>query len=96
MIELKRKVVEELEDLKSELEGEKESILKACARFGVFLKKYSVMTYNDALVGYLNLLLKQEREKAELTQDFSRVHSLEQLKLAYMHVSIAQAPKIPA
>ena len=51
-----------------ELEGEKDAILKACAQFGLFLKNNSVLTYNDAMIGYLNLLIKQAREKADQTQ----------------------------
>ncbi len=61
-------MADDLEVMTHELEYEKTVILKACAQFGIFLKKNSVLAYNDAMIGYLNLLIKQAREKADQTQ----------------------------
>ncbi len=72
-IDLKRKVAEDLDGLRRELEEEKDAILRACAQFGIFLKNNSVLTYNDAMIGYLNLLIKQAREKADQTQVWRRI-----------------------
>ncbi|KAE9972894.1 hypothetical protein EG328_004702 [Venturia inaequalis] len=38
-------------------------IRMAAAKFGVFLKKYSITPYNDATVAYLDLLIRGERDK---------------------------------
>jgi len=67
-VELKKKMLNDLEERANELNGEKEQILKACAYFGLFLQENSVLAYNDAMISYLNLMIKQEREKAGLSQ----------------------------
>ena len=64
-----------------ELNDEKTQILKACAQFGLFLKENSIIPYNDAMMGYLNLMIKLEKEKALQTsvsvrRDFSMVEVL--------------------
>ncbi len=61
-------MADDLEAKTHELEQEKTAILKACAQFGIFLKNNSVLAYNDAMIGYLNLMIKQAREKADQTQ----------------------------
>lgn len=58
----------DLSTLIEELEEEKRAILKASAKFGLFLKKNSVMTYNDAMTGYIDLMIRQEKEKAAGSQ----------------------------
>ena len=65
---LKRRVLGDLSTLIEELEEEKRAILKASAKFGLFLKKNSVMTYNDAMTGYIDLMIRQEKEKAAGSQ----------------------------
>ncbi len=61
-------MAEDLEILKEELEDEKDAILRACAQFGVFLKENSVLVYNDGMMGYLNLMIKQAREQGDQTE----------------------------
>ncbi len=58
----------DLETRKRELENEKVEIMKTSAQFGLFLKQNSLMEYNDGMVGYLNLMIKQAKEQGDLTQ----------------------------
>jgi len=67
-VKLKQKMLDDLETRVQELEDEKHQIINACAYFGLFLKSYSVLPYNDAMIGYLNLMIKEEKEKADQSQ----------------------------
>ncbi|CAG8959796.1 hypothetical protein HYFRA_00001704 [Hymenoscyphus fraxineus] len=49
----------------SEYKQEREKIRDAAAKFGVFLKKYSLAPYNDALIAYLDYLIKEEQMKVQ-------------------------------
>ncbi len=64
-LELKRRAVEDYEATISELQQERQEILSACAHFGLFLKENSILPYNDAMEGYLTLMIKEEMEKAQ-------------------------------
>ena len=82
-IEMKKVAVADLETRIKELGGEKDEILRACAQFGHFLRDNSVLPYNDAMMAYIDLMIKQEREKAGLSRDFDAVNALENLKVRY-------------
>ncbi len=71
---MKRQAALDLETLKSELEEEKDAIIRACAQFGIFLKNNSVLPYNDAMMAYLNLMIKRATEKG--VRNNSTIHSL--------------------
>lgn len=49
-----------------EYNQERETIRKAAAKFGVFLRKFSLAPYNDALIAYLDFLIKQEQIKVQV------------------------------
>jgi hypothetical protein len=72
-IELKEKgiakILEEIRASRAELQF----IQSAAARFGFFLEK-SILLYNDAMVEYLNHLIRQEMEKVNRNDNVSLQH----------------------
>ncbi|KAI4865702.1 hypothetical protein F4820DRAFT_419342 [Hypoxylon rubiginosum] len=72
-------------------EAELEKIRNAAARFGLFLKKNSIVPYNDAMIRYLDELVKDERQtiafhRAENTtteKNEARLQDLEKSRRQY-------------
>ncbi|MCJ1266324.1 hypothetical protein MMC22_006207 [Lobaria immixta] len=60
----------------AEYKKEREIIRDAAARFGVFLRKYSLAPYNDALIAYLDYLIKEEQIKVQAGGNDKRLLSL--------------------
>lgn len=60
----------------AEYKKEREIIRDAAARFGVFLRKYSLAPYNDALIAYLDYLIKEEQIKVQAGGNSKRLLSL--------------------
>ncbi len=60
----------------SDYKQEREIIRDAAAKFGVFLRKYSLAPYNDALIAYLDYLIKEEQTKVQAGGDKKRLLSL--------------------
>ncbi|KAL8673300.1 MAG: hypothetical protein Q9168_002262 [Polycauliona sp. 1 TL-2023] len=60
----------------SDYKQEREMIRNAAANFGVFLRKYSLAPYNDALIAYLDFLIKDEQMKVQAGGNNKRLASL--------------------
>ncbi|KAL8694795.1 MAG: hypothetical protein Q9218_000641 [Villophora microphyllina] len=60
----------------SDYKQEREIIRDAAAKFGVFLRKYSLAPYNDALIAYLDYLIKEEQFKVQAGGSDKRLLSL--------------------
>lgn len=60
----------------SDYKQEREIIRDAAAKFGVFLRKYSLAPYNDALIAYLDYLIKEEQVKVQAGGNNKRLLSL--------------------
>jgi len=60
----------------TEYKREREIIRDAAAKFGVFLRKYSLAPYNDALIAYLDYLIKEEQMKVQAGGNNKRLLSL--------------------
>ena len=62
----------------TEYKEERETIRDAAAKFGVFLRKFSLapMGYNDALIAYLEHMIKQEQIKVQAGYNDQRLRSL--------------------
>lgn len=60
----------------SDYKQEREIIRDAAAKFGVFLRKYSLAPYNDALIAYLDHLIKEEQMKVQAGGNNKRLLSL--------------------
>ncbi|KAI9207410.1 uncharacterized protein BJ171DRAFT_640357, partial [Polychytrium aggregatum] len=71
-----------------ELEDEEKKIMSISARFAVFVKENGIVLYNDALLDYIDHLIKDARDAgakipgAGAIQQ-TRIDSLEKLKLVY-------------
>ena len=55
---------------------EREIIRDAAAKFGVFLRKNSLAPYNDALIAYLDYLIKEEQIKVQAGGNNKRLQTL--------------------
>jgi hypothetical protein len=77
--------------LSEEYKGEYKQIQQAAARFGVFLSTHSITAYNDKTIEYLDLLIKQEKEKVGNAQGPVRkkLESLETSKAEYLEFQAA-------
>lgn len=60
----------------AEYKREREIIRDAAAKFGVFLRKFSLAPYNDALIAYLDYLIKEEQIKVQAGGNNKRLLSL--------------------
>ena len=77
-ITLKQTGINKLETLVSEYRQEQETIRDAAAKFCVFLKNNSLAPYNDALIAYLDFLIKEEQAKVSAGGNDKRLMSLTQ------------------
>ena len=65
----KEKFIAELEKGSKEYEEEKETLYKCASHFGAFLKQNAMIAYNDSFSEYLDMLIKDEKEKKEVDED---------------------------
>ncbi|KAK5687475.1 hypothetical protein LTS10_001613 [Elasticomyces elasticus] len=75
-ITLKQMALTQKEELIAEYRQEREIIRDAAAKFCVFLKNNSLAPYNDALIAYLDSLIKEEQAKVQAGGNGQRLHSL--------------------
>lgn len=64
-VTLRQTGITQLKQRVSEYQQELETIRTAAAKFGVFLKKFSITPVNDALLEYLDFLIKEEQAKVQ-------------------------------
>src|SRR5271170_545207 len=67
-ITLKEAAIQNLKNKIAEADYEYKEIQDAAVRFGIFLKKNSITPYNDAMLAYLDHLIKEELDKVNATQ----------------------------
>ncbi|TKA78719.1 hypothetical protein B0A55_04535 [Friedmanniomyces simplex] len=77
-VTLKQTAIAQLEERVSEYRQEREIIRDAAAKFCVFLKNNSLAPYNDALIAYLDFLIKEEQAKVQAGGNDIRLLSLTQ------------------
>jgi len=65
-IVLKEAAIKNLENKIAEADYEYKEIQDAAVRFGLFLKKNSITPYNDAMLAYLDHLIKEEMDKVQI------------------------------
>lgn len=75
-ITLKQTAITQKEKRVSEYRQEREIIRDAAAKFCVFLKNNSMAPYNDALIAYLDFLIKEEQAKVQTGGNDKRLLSL--------------------
>lgn len=75
-VTLKQTAIIQLEYRVSEYRQERETIRDAAAKFCVFLKNNSLAPYNDALIAYLDFLIKEEQAKVQAGGNDNRLLSL--------------------
>lgn len=75
-ITLKQTAIMKKEELVAEYRQEREVIRDAAAKFCVFLKNNSLVPYNDALIAYLDFLIKEEQAKVQAGGNSKRLLSL--------------------
>lgn len=76
-ITLKETAIQNLKNKIQESDYEYREIRDAAVRFGEFLQKHAITTYNDAMEEYLNHLIKQEKGKVNAGGSRERLESLE-------------------
>lgn len=78
----------QIEDLKSE----REIIAEVSSKFAAFLKTNAITPYNDALINYLEHLIKLEEAKIQRGVDNHALNGLQGMKRTYQHqVEILEA-----
>ncbi|KAI0117447.1 hypothetical protein F4814DRAFT_448448 [Daldinia grandis] len=73
---LREAAIQGLNNLIAEYKEEHAAVQKASARFGVFLKKYSITPYNDATLEYLDMLIRDEEMKVQVGGNKKRLNDL--------------------
>ncbi|PWY73136.1 hypothetical protein BO94DRAFT_525086 [Aspergillus sclerotioniger CBS 115572] len=82
-IDTKQKAIKNLEVIIQEYESEYEQIKKAAADFSIFLQKHSIATYNDAMIEYLDLLIKREKDIVNVGGNDDNLQRLERSQAEY-------------
>ena len=75
-ITLKQTAIAQHEKRVKEYKQEREIIRSTAAKFCVFLKNNSLVPYNDALIAYLDFLIKEEQAKVQAGGNNKRLLSL--------------------
>jgi len=75
-VTLREAAISDLRKLITEYKAEHAQIQEAAARFGLFLKKHSITPYNDATLAYLDMLIRDEEEKARAGGNRKRLDDL--------------------
>ncbi|RYP21571.1 hypothetical protein DL765_002207 [Monosporascus sp. GIB2] len=89
--EARKTVMQGLEEDLAEHRKELEEIRNAASQFGLFLKRNSITPYNDAMISYLDVLIKDERnligfhtsQGDALPENKNRLKGLEKSKSEY-------------
>ncbi|KAK8030195.1 hypothetical protein PG993_011486 [Apiospora rasikravindrae] len=88
---IKKSAIETLEKKVTESQKTLKEFQDAAIRFGLYLKKKSIVPYNDAMIAYLDMLIKDEREqinhakslKMDAAKNEERLESLAKSKKRY-------------
>ncbi|PYI08639.1 hypothetical protein BO78DRAFT_440566 [Aspergillus sclerotiicarbonarius CBS 121057] len=82
-IDTKQKAIKNMEVTIQEYKNEYEQIKKAAADFSIFLQNHSITTYNDAMIEYLDLLIKREKDMVNAGGDDDNLQRLERSQAEY-------------
>ncbi|KAB8267137.1 hypothetical protein BDV30DRAFT_244581 [Aspergillus minisclerotigenes] len=82
-INVKKRAVESKERMIQEFKDEHRQIQEAAVDFSIFLKNHSITPYNDAMIEYLNHLIKEEKNKIAVGGSDDRLKLLEASKTEY-------------
>ncbi|CAJ2504651.1 Uu.00g120450.m01.CDS01 [Anthostomella pinea] len=90
-IHLRESGINSLETQIKEIEAELGQVREAACQFGLFLKNHSITPYNDAMIAYLDEMIKEERQvvqhahtrKLAVPENEQRLANLEESKRAY-------------
>lgn len=77
------KFIQGLKEKKAKLEKEQEIITKASAKFACFLKQNAISPYNDGIADYLDMLIREEKNKINAGGNNKTLLGLEQMKRDY-------------
>ncbi|KAF8850415.1 hypothetical protein BDZ45DRAFT_731598 [Acephala macrosclerotiorum] len=83
---LRQTAVRELNERLKEYRSEHGQIQEAAAKFGLFLKKYSITPYNDATLAYIDVLIRDEEEKIQAGGNDVRLHALQEDRTQHMEL----------
>lgn len=75
--------IQRLKEQSKKLKNEQEIINKASAKFACFLKQNAISAYNDAIADYLDVLIREEKNKISAGGDDKILLGLEQMKRDY-------------
>jgi len=64
--EMKEAIIQTRKNLIDEIKSESQEIHQASVKFACFLKRNSITPYNDAMLDYMNHLIKEEEDKVKL------------------------------
>ncbi|KAI0007497.1 hypothetical protein F4779DRAFT_619485 [Xylariaceae sp. FL0662B] len=73
---LRETAIKDMHSLIAEYKVEHDIIQQAAAKFGIFLKKYSITPYNDATLEYLEMLIRDEETKVQVGGSRKRLQAL--------------------
>ena len=82
-MEVKEIAIAEKEKFIAEIKAEYEQIEGAVIRFTLFLKMNSITAYNDATLEYLGFMIKEEKGKAHVDGDYSKLEELQHYRDKY-------------
>ncbi|KAI2637959.1 hypothetical protein GGS26DRAFT_435232 [Hypomontagnella submonticulosa] len=82
-IKLQENAIKKMDETIEEYKLEHSKVQQAAVDFSLFLKANSIAPYNDAMVEYLDLLIKQEKGKVSVGGSQDRLERLEQSRLEY-------------
>ena len=79
----KEKLIQGLNERSKKLKQEQEIITKASAKFACFLKQNAISAYNDGFADYLDMLIREEKNKINAGGNNKTLLGLEQMKRDY-------------
>jgi GTPase SAR1 family protein len=85
-VTVRQTAIRDLENLVAEYRDEHKQIQEAAARFGIFLKEHSITPYNDATLDYLDMLIQDEKQKAAVSRDMSKLKDLQRDRGAHIEL----------
>ncbi|KAI0384983.1 hypothetical protein F5Y04DRAFT_203063 [Hypomontagnella monticulosa] len=83
LIKIKQDAIKKLDERIEEYRLEHSKVQQAAVDFSFFLKANSITPYNDAMVEYLDQLIKQEKDKVSAGGTKDRLERLEKCRLEY-------------
>lgn len=83
VIKVKEAAIEKMQKTIDEYKYEQEAIQRAAVQFGFFLKNNSITAYNDAMLEYLDLQIKDAKAKVQIGGNLEHLDRLERYRAQY-------------